>query len=191
MVDNKPHGRKNNSKNKAKPFKQETNSANMGAHLSLLVSATMLVATLVYYYRMVLLTELTTEATLFNTLYAEYGTVQMHDAIQYVCVAPRHFYLLLVGWCADRSLSWHWECVFNAWCSIGTNLCVCCRAVEEFSHTTELTYKQIVCKASDVHLWDRKLDHDWQRLFHWYLLLSFTNMQFVAPHPCGCTLCVY
>lgn len=56
----------------------------MSAHLSLLVSATMLVATLVYYYRMVLLTELTAEATLFNTLYAEYGTPQMHDSIQYV-----------------------------------------------------------------------------------------------------------
>lgn len=54
----------------------------MGSHLSLLVSATMLAATLVYYYRMVLLTELTTEVTLFNTLYAEYATPQMHEAIQ-------------------------------------------------------------------------------------------------------------
>lgn len=64
----------------------------MGAHLSLLVSATMLVATLAYYYRMVLLTELTTEATLFNTLYAEYGTPQMHDSIQYASqsLAPSH-----------------------------------------------------------------------------------------------------
>ncbi|KAF1322692.1 hypothetical protein FI667_g8490, partial [Globisporangium splendens] len=88
----------------------------------------MLFATLVYYYRMVLLTELTTEATLFNTLYAEYGTEQMHDAIQ---------------------------------------------SVEAFSHDTELSYKQIVCKPSDARLWDRKLDHDWQRIYHWYQKLVY------------------
>ncbi|TMW68453.1 hypothetical protein Poli38472_005921 [Pythium oligandrum] len=56
----------------------------MGSQLSLAVSTTMLIATLVYYYRMVLLTELTTEATLFNTLYAEYATPQMMDAIRSV-----------------------------------------------------------------------------------------------------------
>ncbi|TYZ58722.1 hypothetical protein PybrP1_004097 [[Pythium] brassicae (nom. inval.)] len=100
----------------------------MGAHLSLLVSATMLAATLVYYYRMVLLTELTTEATLFNTLYAEYATPQMHEAIQ---------------------------------------------AVEKFSHDKTLSYEQIACKASGEQLWSRALDHDWQRLFHWYQKLVY------------------
>eukprot|EP00644_Phytophthora_capsici_P013935 jgi/Phyca11/120103/e_gw1.40.437.1 len=43
----------------------------------------MLFATLVYYYKMVLLTEMTTEASLFNTLYAEYATPQMMDSIRY------------------------------------------------------------------------------------------------------------
>lgn len=40
--------------------------------------------------------------------------------------------------------------------------------MEAFSHATQLSYKQIVCKKSDEQLWDRALDHDWQRLFHWY-----------------------
>ncbi|KAH7479873.1 hypothetical protein PRIC1_008575 [Phytophthora ramorum] len=56
----------------------------MGSHLSLLISATMLSATLVYYYKMVLLTEMTTEASLFNTLYAEYATPQMMDSLRAV-----------------------------------------------------------------------------------------------------------
>lgn len=54
----------------------------MGSHLSVLISATMLFATLVYYYKMVLLTEMTTEASLFNTLYAEYATPQMIDSLR-------------------------------------------------------------------------------------------------------------
>ncbi|KAG6957562.1 hypothetical protein JG688_00010911 [Phytophthora aleatoria] len=54
----------------------------MGSHLSLLISATMLFATVVYYYKMVLLTEMTTEASLFNTLYAEYATPQMMDSLR-------------------------------------------------------------------------------------------------------------
>jgi hypothetical protein len=56
----------------------------MGPHLSLLISATMLFATLLYYYKMVLLTEMTTEASLFNTLYAEYATPQMMDSLRFV-----------------------------------------------------------------------------------------------------------
>ncbi|KAL3660127.1 hypothetical protein V7S43_015047 [Phytophthora oleae] len=56
----------------------------MGSHLSLLISSIMLFATLVYYYKMVLLTEMTTEASLFNTLYAEYATPQMMDSIRAV-----------------------------------------------------------------------------------------------------------
>ncbi|KAG3149291.1 hypothetical protein C6341_g17111 [Phytophthora cactorum] len=54
----------------------------MGSHLSLLISATMLFATVVYYYKMVLLTEMTTEASFFNTLYAEYATPQMMDSLR-------------------------------------------------------------------------------------------------------------
>ncbi|KAG3107620.1 hypothetical protein PI124_g12914 [Phytophthora idaei] len=42
----------------------------------------MLFATVVYYYKMVLLTEMTTEASLFNTLYAEYATPQMMDSLR-------------------------------------------------------------------------------------------------------------
>lgn len=56
----------------------------MGSNLSLLVSAIMLFATLVYYYKMVLLSEQTAEASLFNTLYAEYATPQMMDALRCV-----------------------------------------------------------------------------------------------------------
>ncbi|KAE8883531.1 hypothetical protein PF005_g26238 [Phytophthora fragariae] len=52
--------------------------------IPLLISATMLLATLVYYYKMVLLTEMTTEASLFNTLYAEYATPQMMDSLRAV-----------------------------------------------------------------------------------------------------------
>ncbi|KAG7376930.1 hypothetical protein PHYPSEUDO_012540 [Phytophthora pseudosyringae] len=62
----------------------------MGSHLSVLISAAMLFATLVYYYKMVLLTEMTTEASLFNTLYAEYATPQMMDSLR----AVEEFWLL-------------------------------------------------------------------------------------------------
>lgn len=40
--------------------------------------------------------------------------------------------------------------------------------MEAFSHATQLSYKQIVCKKGDEQLWDHKLDHDWQRIYHWY-----------------------
>ncbi|KAJ0403857.1 hypothetical protein P43SY_004830 [Pythium insidiosum] len=56
----------------------------MGSQLSLLVSVTTLVVTVIYYYKMVVLTELTTEATFFNTLYAEYATPPMMDALRAV-----------------------------------------------------------------------------------------------------------
>lgn len=95
----------------------------MGSHLSLAVSVTTLLVTVIYYYKMVVLTELTTEATLFNTLYAEYSTPQMTDAL---------------------------------------------RSVEEFSHWSHLTSQQIACKSVDERLWDKKFDHEWQRVFHWY-----------------------
>lgn len=140
----------------------------MGSHLSLLVSATMLVATLVYYYRMVLLTELTTEATLFNTLYAEYGTSQMHDSIQYVGAL-----LVLQVFTVVASTLW-FHCsrgvlVLPLCCHSCSSRClVKFRAVEAFSHDTSLSYEQIICKKSSDQLWDRKLDHDWQRIYHWY-----------------------
>ncbi|KAG7401947.1 hypothetical protein PHYBOEH_008468 [Phytophthora boehmeriae] len=88
----------------------------------------MLSATLVYYYKMVLLTEMTTEASLFNTLYAEYATPQMMDSL---------------------------------------------RAVEEFSMESNLTPQQIVCSPQGERLWDRKFDHEWQRLLHWYRKLVY------------------
>lgn len=91
--------------------------------LSLWVSLTTLIVTVVYYYKMVVLTELTTEASLFNTLYAEYATPQMMDAL---------------------------------------------RAVEEFTVANQLTEDEIICRDSTTTLWTRSLDHDWQRLHHWY-----------------------
>ncbi|KAF4037864.1 hypothetical protein GN244_ATG09991 [Phytophthora infestans] len=57
----------------------------------------MLFATIVYFYTMVLLTEMNTEASLFNTLYAEYATPQMMDSLRAVeefslppGVSPQH-----------------------------------------------------------------------------------------------------
>lgn len=45
--------------------------------------------------------------------------------------------------------------------------------MEKFSHDTALSYEQIACKPSGEQLWDRALDHDWQRLFHWYQKLVY------------------
>lgn len=112
--------------------------------LSLVVSTIMLVSTLFYYYRMILLTEFTTEASLFNTLYAEYATPHMLDATRY-CTHPD-------GPKQDEKLT----------------QCCCCRSVEDFYHETELSSQQIVCSSVEDRLWDRKFDHDWQRLLHWY-----------------------
>lgn len=89
----------------------------MGSHLSLLISATMLTATLMYYYKMVLLTEMTTEASLFNTLYAEYATPQMMDSLRAVEEFSQESDLTLQQiacrstgerlW--DRSLDYDWQ----------------------------------------------------------------------------------
>lgn len=109
-----------------------------------MVSTIMLVSTLFYYYRMILLTEFTTEASLFNTLYAEYATPHMLDATRYTN--------------ADRILRKKSNSVLMCYC----------RSVEEFYHETQLSSEQIVCSSVEDRLWDRKFDHDWQRLLHWY-----------------------
>jgi hypothetical protein len=119
------------------------------SHLSLLVGFTTLVATVIYYYKMVVLTELTTEATLFNTLYAEFATPQLVDALQYVFIFERRKYLASnILYVVARS------------------------SVEDFAHSTELTTKQIVCKKAGDRLWDKKLDRDWQRLHHWCMIIQ-------------------
>lgn len=114
--------------------------------LSLVVSTIMLVSTLFYYYRMILLTEFTTEASLFNTLYAEYATPHMLDATRYSTPQAEQ---------ARREAH-------------SVLLLRCCRSVEDFYHETQLSSQQIVCSSVEDRLWDRKFDHDWQRLLHWY-----------------------
>ncbi|DAZ97464.1 TPA: hypothetical protein N0F65_009947 [Lagenidium giganteum] len=117
----------------------------MGCNLSMWISLVTLITTVIYYYKMVVLTELTTEATLFNTLYAEYATPHMLDSVRSVAfailVSPSHLL---------------------------TPRALIVRAVEDFAHETKLEDKQIICRKSTEKLWDRKLDHDWQRILHWY-----------------------